>query len=684
MNDLKLEDHYKVDLNAVKNLYRYSSCRTENIPLFGHQVLPQKYYYGYPKISPDGKYISIIAKGNENDKAFLWTFENLDSYLFSYTSKEIDNFIFSPDSKNFYILYKFEPPVKYDIKTGKEIISFDFPEEKVEKLICYSFSPDGKILSIGTKTQFIAWDTNNGKVLNFKNEESSVKTIINDWQLSIRDSLEVILFNKFNTPIHRFNLPNIRISQEILSCIISPEKKYLFYANKNYIYRYKLQQNTKNVRSEIVIQFEDAEKVIIDDECISAITTDMKNIIFWNLKEKNNNYVLLKEKFESININFKNNLVATVDSLCINITDSLDEDNELPEKFIWLNENPKKFLYFTFSPDFKVLLATLDENNAISYNIETGRVIKKWRNMEDDWSMACEMAPDTSSIAVIATKSDSKTIKIWNYNNGNEVLTLKDFNVHSFDFSENGQLLACGVRKGKEIARIWDLTDSSFISYYFDGSNNNLYTIVNLTDSLDSNDNKRLILASIGQKPVVFDVITRKLLYECQCPVNFEKIQKIKSNVKYNCFLVRGRDKNKKNMALLYRLSDGKLLQIYDNCNNIDLAKYENIIISKSSNLNGGNLTISNIQNLDKITHNNCQLSAPTSCFLQDNKSIVSVFGEEKNLKFIISEVKSGKMIAEINYTQNYDRHAEVDLGVNKEENILVLRYIEFIEPLEM
>ena len=304
--------------------------------------------------------------------------------------------------------------------------------------------------------------------------------------------------------------------------------------------------------------------------------------------------------------------------------------------------------------------------------------------MEDDWSMACEMAPDTSSIAVIATKSDSKTIKIWNYNNGNEVLTLKDFNVHSFDFSENGQLLACGVRKGKEIARIWDLTDSSFISYYFDGSNNNLYTIVNLTDSLDSNDNKRLILASIGQKPVVFDVITRKLLYECQCPVNFEKIQKIKSNVKYNCFLVRGRDKNKKNMALLYRLSDGKLLQIYDNCNNIDLAKYENIIISKSSNLNGGNLTISNIQNLDKITHNNCQLSAPTSCFLQDNKSIVSVFGEEKNLKFIISEVKSGKMIAEINYTQNYDRHAEVDLGVNKEENILVLRYIEFIEPLEM
>ena len=58
--------------------------------------------------------------------------------------------------------------------------------------------------------------------------------------------------------------------------------------------------------------------------------------------------------------------------------------------------------------------------------------------MEDDWSMACEMAPETSQIAVIATKSDSKTIKIWDYNNGSEVLSLSNYNVHSFNFSENG------------------------------------------------------------------------------------------------------------------------------------------------------------------------------------------------------------------------------------------------------
>ena len=147
---------------------------------------------------------------------------------------------------------------------------------------------------------------------------------------------------------------------------------------------------------------------------------------------------------------------------------------------------------------------------------------------------------------------------------------------------------------------------------------------------------------------------------------------------------MKGRDNQKKNMALLYRLSDGKLIQTYDNYFNVDLAKNESVIISRSSNINKGNLTISDIKNLENIENKNCQLQAENSCFLQDNKSIVSVFGEEKKLNFIISEVKSGKMIAEIKFIQNYERHAEVDLSVNKKDNVIILRYIEFIEPLEV
>ena len=681
MSDLKLEDHYKVELDAVKGLYKYSSCRTENIPLFGHQVLPQNLKYGNPYISPDGKYISIIGKGKSEDKAFIWELSNLDSYLYSYTSMSIENLFFSPDSRYFYILYKNEPPIKHDIKSGKEILSFKFPEEPLSKMICYSFPSDGRTLTLGTNTHFISWNINDGKVLKIKKEESKIKAIRNDTQISINDTLELNLFNKFELK-NKFNISNVQNIQEILTCIISPDNTFLYYATKNNIF--KIYFWTDEKIPEEIIKYEDIEKVIINDECTNAISTDMLTISFWDLNSNNNDNVLFKEKFTSININFKKHLLSVVDDLCINITDLEENEGNIPEKFIWLNENPKKFLYFTFSPDFKVLLATLDENNAVSYNTETGRVIKKWRNMEDDWSMACEMAPETSQIAVIATKSDPKTIKIWDYNNGNEVLSLPNYNVHSFNFSESGQLLACGAREGTEIARLWDLTDSSFSSFFFEGSNNNLYTIVNLTSSVDNSDDKRLIACSIGQSPIVFKVNSRRLLYECQCPINFEKIHSIQSNVKYDCFLIKGRDNEKKNMAVLYRLSDGKLIQIYENYFNVDLSKNESLIISRSSNINKGNLTISNIKNLEKIENKNCQLQAENSCFLQDNKSIVSVFGEEKKMNFIVSEVQSGKMIAEIKYFQNYDRHAEVDLSVNKKDNVIILRYIEFIEPLEV
>ena len=681
MSDLKLEDHYKVELDAVKGLYKYSSCRTENIPLFGHQVLPQNLKYGNPYISPDGKYISIIGKGKSEDKAFIWELSNLDSYLYSYTSMSIENLFFSPDSRYFYILYKNEPPIKHDIKSGKEILSFKFPEEPLSKMICYSFPSDGRTLTLGTNTHFISWNINDGKVLKIKKEESKIKAIRNDTQISINDTLELNLFNKFELK-NKFNISNVQNIQEILTCIISPDNTFLYYATKNNIF--KIYFWTDEKIPEEIIKYEDIEKVIINDECTNAISTDMLTISFWDLNSNNNDNVLFKEKFTSININFKKHLLSVVDDLCINITDLEENEGNIPEKFIWLNENPKKFLYFTFSPDFKVLLATLDENNAVSYNTETGRVIKKWRNMEDDWSMACEMAPETSQIAVIATKSDPKTIKIWDYNNGNEVLSLPNYNVHSFNFSESGQLLACGAREGTEIARLWDLTDSSFSSFFFEGSNNNLYTIVNLTSNVDNSDDKRLIACSIGQSPIVFKVNSRRLLYECQCPINFEKIHSIQSNVKYDCFLIKGRDNEKKNMAVLYRLSDGKLIQIYENYFNVDLSKNESLIISRSSNINKGNLTISNIKNLEKIENKNCQLQAENSCFLQDNKSIVSVFGEEKKMNFIVSEVQSGKMIAEIKYFQNYDRHAEVDLSVNKKDNVIILRYIEFIEPLEV
>ena len=38
-------------------------------------------------------------------------------------------------------------------------------------------------------------------------------------------------------------------------------------------------------------------------------------------------------------------------------------------------------------------------------------------------------------------------------------------------------------------------------------------------------------------------------------------------------------------------------------------------------------------------------------------------------------------MMAEIKYKQNVENHAEIDVSANEEQNTLVFRYIELINP---
>ena len=58
------------------------------------------------------------------------------------------------------------------------------------------------------------------------------------------------------------------------------------------------------------------------------------------------------------------------------------------------------------------------------------------------------MVPETSEIAVVATKSDEDCVKVWNYNKGTELMTLEGYNTHSLCFSSSGQMLGCGAEEG--------------------------------------------------------------------------------------------------------------------------------------------------------------------------------------------------------------------------------------------
>ena len=285
------------------------------------------------------------------------------------------------------------------------------------------------------------------------------------------------------------------------------------------------------------------------------------------------------------------------------------------------------------------------------------------------------MVPETSEIAILATKLDNKTIKIWNYINGSEVLTLEGFNVHHFAFNILGNLLACGAEFGIEIARVWDLDSEKFYSSYsYEGRNNNKNTMVNITKN-------ELICISEKQNPIVFNLESREILFECHFNYILEKIQDIQSNVINKLFFVKGIDSYGKSQAALFDLSNGSFIEQYDNCFNIDFGKGNKYLLSRSSNINRNKLVISNFDNLNNIRRIDCELDAEMSNFIQDNQVIVSAFGEEDNIDFILSDVKTGKMAAEIKYHKNIPRHAEVDLSANVEENTLVFRYLEFINP---
>jgi WD40 repeat protein len=195
------------------------------------------------------------------------------------------------------------------------------------------------------------------------------------------------------------------------------------------------------------------------------MTTDMTSIKFWEFESHKNIGYITKEKFDSFSINFYQCKLLTSDNICIDITDIMS--NMSQQKYIWLDENPTQFTSFTFSPDYKVLLAIIDDNSAITYNCSNGSVIKKWKINLPNWSRACQMVPETSSIGVIATKSYNKIIKIWDYLTGTDLTTFQDFDVNNFSFSKYGNFLAAGTTEGEEIVRVWNLKTLDDYKLYY-------------------------------------------------------------------------------------------------------------------------------------------------------------------------------------------------------------------------
>ena len=477
----------------------------------------------------------------------------------------------------------------------------------------------------------------------------------------------------------------------IITSKISPEKDYIYFISYSGIYRIHID----NQEMDQITTTEDVIKEgSISHKCNLFMTTDMETIKFWDFENSQNNSkdigYIFKEKFNSFSINFEQCKLLTSDDLCIDITDI--KEKSTPEEYIWLDLNPTEFTSFSFSPDYKVILAIINEHSAIAYNTSEGYVIKKWKNNLDNWARACQMVPETSSIGVIATKSSNKIVKLWDYLTGSDLSTFKGFDVHNFSFSKKGNFLAAGTVGGEEIARAWNLKDETEYHFYFKDSENevkNKNTFIKIHYHNDNNDssikedqieNLKIIAVAEEQNPLIFNFKDQQLILECTgCPIQLKYIKDVQSQELFNLFYIYGDCVNNIPTAIIFDLN-GEMLGEFENCKNIEFNEVEKCVLNYSDDIKQNILTINHIDDQNNFNTIECERSEVNAKFLSDGKNIVCIKDEDENRKTIFfNEVTNGETIGEIEFEKKTKNFVTLHLSLDKKNNAIIFRFIELI-----
>jgi WD40 repeat protein len=678
MTSEKIENDHDVNLKINKEIFHYKSVKKLPILLKGHLELPQELKFCYPKLSKEGKFVTAIGKAkndNEDDWVYIWNAKRLDK---KYSLKlrgisKIQAVDFSPDENIFVIIYNGEPPTFTDYEKGTHLSQCEEINIKYNKILSYSFSKKGKNFAIATDQYFVIYEVQTGKVINKIIDSSPIKVFRGKKIAFIDDNFKVtIRETKTSQIIKEFHVTAMgEEATQIFSIMMSPDKNEIYYLKSSGVYKISIEKG--EITQIKISENNQALYGFISDDCKICMTTDMTNANFWDLENAKLIGDIHKEKFNSFSVNFSQSKFITSDDICIDLTDISDDKAE--QKYIWLDLNPDKFESITFSPDYQVLLAKVDEHTALAYNCIKGTVIKKWRINLPNWSRTCQMVPETSKIGVIVTKSYNKIIKIWDYLTGTDLSTFTGFDVNNFAFSKFGNFLAAGTVEGEEIARVWDITNGKEYKYYHrEQANKNTFVNISKSEPL------KVIAVANEQNPLIYDLEKEEFIIECNgCPIQLNCISNVESN-EGNNFFIYGKDMHDMLTAFLYDFS-GTYITEYSNCRNIEFGKEDKYLLTDSDNINKGYLTISQLSDTNNPIE--CNISGINSKFLSDNKSIGTLLDTvDQNIKLIvITDVESGDMVAEIQFEKKTDKFTEITLSANKEEKYLLFRFIELENP---
>ena len=673
--DLDIKTHFEIEVTKEPNIFPYKKVLKIAIPLLSHYEMPENCEYKYPLLSPDGQYILCIGYSSSIDIVYVWSIEDLYwfKFKFSLIKSKVDFVTFTPDSKNILIIYRQSNPILYELQYGKKILELEKNEEenKIEGLHC-AFTVKGTHFCYTTEKSFTLWSLKTGKIKKIIKDDSPLKLLFNDNIISIKNDLTCNIRNfKTLKIINSFKLKGIKSPKDILDSRFNSDMSCFIYVIKQGIIKYSL----KEKQFKGIQKFQPGvEKAVISEDCRYVAKTNMRNLTIYDIEKGDTIGTILKEKFKEFKIDFNNEKLIVIDDICINIHDYTD--GGIPEQFIWLNQNPLRFFDVKFSHDFKFLFGLTDKNNIVLYDLTTGLIIKKWKNVEKNWkNFSISEGPSYKTASI----SNTFLVKIWEYITGREDATFYGFDSYSFSFSQDGTYLSCGAKNGPEIARIWNIEKGTFGSFPFVGNNSNFHTVVNLT----SPEPNRLICCSIDQQPLIFDTNSKELLYKCECLYRFEEIYEIQSDQKYDVFLVKARDVKKRDIGLMYRISDGILLETYENYSILELCKNNGIIISKCDNINGGKLTSTDLKNLSDPILNDFQIQNDKINLLNDKKCVVMSNGDEYKMEYFLLNAEDGRYIGKINFFKKVDRYSENYITIDPFEQFIYFRYFEFLSPQE-
>lgn len=663
-----------LDLTLVKedNEFYYDKIHKVSTFLLGHYEMPDNLVYKSPILSNNSKYLACIGKGDE-DSVFVWEVSDLYWYKYKFSYSKVDSIIFTPDSKGIIIVYENTNPIMYDLSNGKTKLEFEKFEQQngIQNSRCF-YAYDGSFFILTTSKSFTLWSLSSGKIKQNIFDESPIKTISNNHLILIDSNLNCII-KKINdqTILESLKLKGVESYNDILEVKCTKDMNNLIYVIKHGIIVYNLKTKEFNGLQKFECS---VDKAVLSDDGKYIMKTNMKNLCVYDLEKGTAISTILKDKFKECEVFFNCKKMIIIDNISIIIQDIFNE--KAPEKYIWLNKNPTKFEEVKFSSDFKILLARLNRNEAIAYDLKSGYILKKWQNLDENW---LTYTLTTFGGEKVAVKTSLFMIKIWNYRTKKEEATFYGYNSNSLCFSSDADYLACGAQNGSEIARVWDIYEQKYGVYKYNGTNNNYHTVVHLT----SPEPVRLICCAVDQPPLIFDSFTKELLIKCECPYRFEEIYEIQSELMFDIFLVKGRDNQKRNIGIMYKISDGTLLETYENYTVLELARFEGILICKCDNVNGGKLTSTDIKNLEEPLLSDFQIQSDKCKLLSDHKTAVIEYGDEYSKEFVLINIKNGNVIGKINFVKNNERNSESYITADPLTNELYFRYFEILTAEE-